>query len=115
VAELLRKYPDKANRSCSILQGDEFVYDISLLMGADGVITGGGTAFVDTLVKLYHAAVVENDRLKAFKIQQEFRTQMDDMLGPELLTDWMYAIKSKLKDKGVIDNNVIFPFMKRNH
>jgi hypothetical protein len=39
---------------------------------------------------------------------------MDDMLGPELLTDWMYAIKSKLKDKGVIDNNVIFPFMKRN-
>ncbi len=83
-------------------------------MGADGVITGGGTAFIDTLVELYHAAVVEKDQLKAFKLQQQFRKQMDDMLGPDLLTDWMYAIKTKLKEKGLIDNNVVFPFMKRN-
>ena len=113
-AELLRRCPDKNSRTCQILQGDEFVYDISLLMGADGVITGGGTAFVDTLVELYRAAAIENNQLKAFKLQQQFRKQMDDMLGPDLLTDWMYAIKSKLKSKGLIDNNVVFPFMKRN-
>ncbi|OHB55060.1 MAG: hypothetical protein A2Y12_10455 [Planctomycetes bacterium GWF2_42_9] len=113
-AELLRRCPDKDSRTCRILQGDEFVYDLSLLMGADGVITGGGTVFVDTLVELYRAAVIEKDQLKAFKLQQQFRKQMDDMLGPDLLTDWMYAIKSQLKSKGLIDNNVIFPFMKRN-
>ncbi|OHB59850.1 MAG: hypothetical protein A2Y12_10700 [Planctomycetes bacterium GWF2_42_9] len=112
-AELLRRYPDRNNRPCQILQGDESVYDISLLMGADGVITGGGTAFVDTLVKLYNAAILEKDQLKAFKLQQQFRNDMDAMLGPDLLTDWMYAIKSNLKEKGLIDNNVIFPFMKR--
>jgi 4-hydroxy-tetrahydrodipicolinate synthase len=112
--ELLRRYSDKNNRPCSILQGDEFVYDISLLMGADGVITGGGTVFVDTLVKLFHATSVEKDQVKAFSLQQQFRKQMDDMLGPDLLTDWMYAIKTKLKEKELIDNNVIFPFMKRN-
>lgn len=112
-AELLRRFPDKENRPCSLLQGDEFVYDISLLMGADGVITGGGTAFVDLLVKLYNAAVIEKNQLKAFELQQQFRREMDDMLGSELLTDWMYAIKSKLKEKGIIDSNVTFPFMKR--
>ena len=111
--EMLRRYQDKATRPCSILQGDEFVYDIGLLMGADGVITGGGTAFVDTLVKLFHAASVEKDMIKAFSFQQQFRKQMDDMLGADLLTDWMYAIKTKLKEKGLIDNNVVFPFMKR--
>jgi 4-hydroxy-tetrahydrodipicolinate synthase len=111
--ELLRRYPDKNSRTCQILQGDEFVYDISLLMGADGVVTGGGTAFVDILVELYQAAAIEKNQIKAFKLQQQFRKQMDDMLGPELLTDWMYAIKTKLKEKGLIDNNVVFPFMKR--
>ena len=113
VAELLRRFPDRSSRPCAILQGDENVYDISLLMGADGVITGGGTAFIDTLVKLYQAAAVDGDRLKAFSLQRQFRTDMDNMLGPDLLTDWMYAIKTALKEKGVIDNNVIFPFMKR--
>jgi dihydrodipicolinate synthase/N-acetylneuraminate lyase len=113
-AELLRRYPDAENRPCQILQGDENVYDISLLMGANGVITGGGTAFISTLVKLYNA-VVKKDTQKAFKLQQEFRKEMDDMLGPDLLTDWMYRIKSKLKEKGLIDNNVIYPFMKRDN
>ena len=113
--ELLRRYPDNATRPCSILQGDEFVYDISLLMGADGVITGGGTVFIDTLTELFQAASVEKNKVKAFGVQQQFRKQMDDMLGNDLLTDWMYAIKTKLKEKGLIDNNVVFPFIKRNH
>ena len=89
------------------------MYDVSLLMGADGVITGGGTAFVDILVKLYKTAAIEKDQLKSFKLQQQFRKEMDEMLGPDLLTDWMYAIKNKLKEKSLMDNNVTFPFMKR--
>jgi 4-hydroxy-tetrahydrodipicolinate synthase len=113
--ELLRRFPDKNSRSCAILQGDENVYDISLMMGADGVITGGGTVFVRTLVDLYKAATVDKDRNKAFALQRKFRIDMDAMLGPELLTDWMYAIKTKLKEKGIMNNNnVIFPFLKRD-
>jgi len=112
-AELLRRFPDKSSRPCAFLQGDENVYDISLLMGADGVITGGGTAFVDTLVNLYQAAAKDNDRDSAFKLQQQFRNAMDRMLGSELLVDWMYAIKSKLKKQGLIGNHVIYPFLKR--
>lgn len=110
--ELLRRYPDSESRPCAILQGDEFVYDMSLLMGADGVVTGGGTVFVDTLVQLYKAAK-DGNKVEAFKLQQKFRGQMDDMLGDELIIDWMYAIKTKLKEKGLCDNNVTFPFMKR--
>jgi len=112
VMELLRTYPDKETRPCSILQGDESVYDVTLLAGADGVITGGGTVFISTLVQLYKAAK-KGDRLEAFRLQQKFSAQMKDMLGPELLTDWMYAIKTKLKEKGLCDNFVTSPFMKR--
>lgn len=54
--DILRKYPDKENRQFSLLYGDESVYDIILLMGADGIVTGGGTCFLDILVKLYQAA-----------------------------------------------------------
>lgn len=113
-AELLRRYPDKNTRPCSILQGDENVYDISLLLGADGVITGGGTVFLDILVNLYHAALAK-DQFKTFELQRQFRKQMDDMLGPDLLIDWMYAIKSRLKEKGIMNNHVVFPFMRRNN
>lgn len=112
VLELLRRYPDRAKRPASILQGDEFVYDVSMLMGADGVITGGGTLFVPELVSLYQACRA-GDRPRAFELQRDFRKKMDDMLGPELMVDWMYAIKSALKAKGLCDSNVIHPFLKR--
>jgi dihydrodipicolinate synthase/N-acetylneuraminate lyase len=112
VLELLRRYPDRAKRPASILQGDEFVYDVSMLMGADGVITGGGTLFVPELVELYKACRA-GDRERAFGLQREFRKKMDDMLGPELMVDWMYAIKDALKAKGLCDNNVVHPFLKR--
>jgi len=112
VMELLRRYPDKKSRPCSILQGDEFVYDITLLMGADGLVTGGGTCFVGILVELYKAAT-KGDKLLAFKLQQKFRKKMDEMLGPELLIDWMHAVKKELGKKGLCDDNVTSPFLKR--
>ena len=112
VMELLRRYPDKESRPFKILQGDESVYDVSLMMGADGVVTGGGTVFVDTLVELYKAAT-QGNMLQAFKLQQKFRREMDEMLGPELLINWMHAIKTELKKKGLCDDNITSPFLKR--
>ncbi len=112
VLELLRRYPKDETRPCRILQGDESVYDVSLLMGADGVVTGGGTVFVSLLVELYQAAIIE-DKKRAFRLQQEFRKKMDDMLGPELLIDWVYAIKKQLADKGLCSDNLTSPFLKR--
>ncbi len=112
VLELLRRYPDRASRPASILQGDEFVYDVSLLMGADGVITGGGTVLVPELVALYQACRA-GDRARAFELQRSFRKEMDDMLGPELMVDWMHAIKGRLKAKGLCDDVVTHPFLRR--
>ena len=112
VSELLRRYPKDKNRPCSILQGDEFVYDISMLMGADGVVTGGGTLFVKELVELINAAQ-KNDKARVHRLQQDFRKKMDDMLGPELAVDWVHAIKKKLAQKGLCNDFVTSPFMKR--
>ena len=112
VMELLRRYPDKESRPCSIFQGDENVYDVSVLMGVDGVITGGGTLFVKDLLELYKAGV-SGDKAVAFKFQQKFRKEMDDVLGPELLIDWMHAIKKELVKKGLCEDNVTSPFLKR--
>ena len=110
--ELLRSYPDKGARSTSILQGNEFALDAAMLLGADGLVTGGGTLFIDTLVKLCKAGS-QGDQIQAFKLQQEFRTKMDDMLGKELAVDWVHAIKRELEKKGICQSNLTSPFLKR--
>ncbi len=112
VLELLRRYPQGSSRPCSIMQGDESVYDVSLLLGADGVVTGGGTCFVPLLVELY-AAAMRKDQSQTFKLQREFRKKMDDMLGPELPIDWVHAIKKELAKRGLCSDQVTSPFLKR--
>lgn len=109
---ILRKYPDKESRPFSFLYGEESVYDIILLMGADGIVSGGGTCFLDTLVELYKVATAGN-KLEAFKLQKQFRMEMDEMLGPDLIIDWMAAIKTNLKNKGLCDNYCTHPFINR--
>ncbi len=111
-AELLRSHPDREKRDCAILQGHESVYDISLLNGADGVITGGGTVFLDTLLSLYDSAR-KGDKTAAFEYQQQFSAKMNDMLGPEKIIDWVYAVKLALSKKGLCSPNVTSPFLKR--
>jgi len=111
--DILRKYPNKESRPFSLLYGDESVYDIILLMGADGIVTGGGTCFLDTLVKLYQAATTGKN-LEAFQLQKQFRTEMDEVLGPELIIDWMASIKTNLKKKGLCENYCTHPFINRN-
>ncbi len=110
--ELLRKYPDKDNRPAAIFQGVEPLYDVSLLMGADGIVGGAGSLYVDILVRLYQAAA-DGNREQAFAIQKEFSGKLKELLGPELEIDWMYAIKKELKRRGICEDNVTSPFIRR--
>jgi len=90
--ELLRRYPDKQSRPGTIMQGDESVFDASLLMGADGIISGGGVLYIPLLVQLYQAAI--NFNLKeSIHFQQEFYGQLLQLLLPNPGRDWVSNIK----------------------
>jgi 4-hydroxy-tetrahydrodipicolinate synthase len=101
VSELLRRYPDPATRPGTIMQGDESVYDASLLMGADGVVTGGGVLFIPRLKSLYEAGKAK-DIARAMEIQTAFTGELMEVLLPDLARNWMYRIKQRLVDRGVI-------------
>ncbi|NDC79181.1 MAG: hypothetical protein EBZ67_15115 [Chitinophagia bacterium] len=101
-SELLRRYPDRASRPGTIMQGDESVYDASLLMGCDGVVTGGGVVFVRLLKRLCDAGMNREIDM-AMRLQAEFWKGMTDMLMPNLPRDWMFNIKERLTRMGVIE------------
>jgi 4-hydroxy-tetrahydrodipicolinate synthase len=110
-AELLRRYPDKNSRPGTIMQGDESVFDASLLMGADGIISGGGVAYIKLLTELFTAGI-SNNKLKAFDYQQKFSGELSELLLPDLQRNWMYNIKNKLVEIDVIQNDyVTTPFL----
>lgn len=109
--ELLRRYPDKNDRPGTIMQGDESVFDASLLMGADGVVSGGGVAFIKALVALYQAGV-SNDKEKAIACQRKFTKELLALLGPNLSRDWVFNIKKRLVDMNIIAHaSVTSPFL----
>jgi 4-hydroxy-tetrahydrodipicolinate synthase len=109
--ELLRRYPDRNNRPGTIMQGDESVYDSSLLMGADGIVSGGGVAFINLLTQLY-AAGLANDRIKAVDYQRYFSKQLTKMLSTNPQRNWLSSVKKQLVDKQVISNAyVTAPFL----
>ncbi|OPZ07216.1 MAG: 4-hydroxy-tetrahydrodipicolinate synthase [candidate division BRC1 bacterium ADurb.BinA292] len=112
IAELLRRYPDRATRPFSLLQGDESLFDITLLLGADGVISGGGTAFIPLLLELYRAASA-GDRERAYALNAQFRAALLEMLGPNLKVDWMAAVKDTLKQRDLCENICTSPFVNR--
>ncbi len=112
VMELLRKYPDKETRPFFLMQGDEALIDVSILMGADGLVTGGGTCFIKSLKELY-GICLKKDTKKAYELQQRFMKNMMDMIGDDLLIDWMYRIKQNLAEKGLCEPNITAPFLKR--
>ncbi len=110
-AELLRRYPDTETRPGTIMQGDESVFDASLLLGADGIISGGGVTCLPKLKKLYEAGISGNKK-KAYRCQQEFSRQLNELLLPDLQRNWMFNIKNKLVEMEVIQNNfVTTPFL----
>lgn len=112
VMSLIRSHPDKDTRPFVIFQGDEAVYDVSIMMGADGVITGGGTLFVPLLKKLY-AAASAGDRETAFGYQREFSAKMSEMLGTNPAVDWVAAVKHELEKRGIGTVAVTEPFLNR--
>lgn len=105
-AELLRRYPDKETRPATIMQGDESVFDCSLLMGADGMVSGGGIFYIKLLLELYQAGI-SNDIFSAMKCQQQFSAQLSDLLMPNPQRDWVYKIKSRLAEMNIIRNGYV--------
>lgn len=101
VAELLRRYPDPESRPGTIMQGDESVYDASLLMGADGVVTGGGVLFIRSLKALYEAGHYKDIQL-AMALQSAFTEELMEVILPDLARNWMHRIKQQLADRGII-------------
>lgn len=109
--QLLRNYPDKNQRPGTIMQGDESVFDSSLLFGADGIVSGGGVAFIRLLKQLYMAGIT-NDRLNAMKHQSNFTSQLLKLLSPNPQRNWVYNIKKRLADENIITNPyVTAPFL----
>ena len=102
-AELLRRYPDRNSRPGTIMQGDESVYDASLLMGADGVVTGGGVLFVKLLKQLYVAGI-KKDIEESIRLQTLFSKSLMDVLLPDIARNWMYNIKKELADRKIISS-----------
>lgn len=109
--ELLRRYPNRNCRPGFIMQGDESVFDSSLLMGADGVISGGGVAFIKLLLELYKAGS-SNDKFRAMECQREFSRQLENILLPDPQRNWISNIKMKLVENKIISNAyVTAPFL----
>jgi 4-hydroxy-tetrahydrodipicolinate synthase len=102
-AELLRRYPNQDSRPGTIMQGDESIYDASLLMGADGVVTGGGVLFVRLLKRLYEAGS-KKDISESMRLQKLFSKSLMDVLLPDLARNWMYNIKKELADRKIISS-----------
>jgi 4-hydroxy-tetrahydrodipicolinate synthase len=100
-SELLRRYPNPDSRPGTIMQGDESVYDASLLMGADGVVTGGGVLFVKLLRQLYLAGTGKNID-EAMRLQKLFSENLMSVLLPNLARNWMFNIKNELTRKNII-------------
>jgi 4-hydroxy-tetrahydrodipicolinate synthase len=110
-AELLRRYPNQDERPGTIMQGDESIYDASLLMGADGVVTGGGVLFVNMLKQLYQAGTKKNID-ESMRLQKLFSKSLMDVLLPDLARNWMFNIKKELANRKIISSpQSSFPFM----
>ena len=111
-AELLRRYPDKATRPCKLYQADESVFDVALLLGADGVVGGAVTVLMDAVVPLYEAGV-RGDVGEAMRLQREFSRRLVELLGPEAPVYWMHSVKKALKERGIGEDHVTGPYLKR--
>jgi len=111
--ELLRRYPDKDSRPCQLFQADESVFDVALLMGADGVVGGAVTVLMDAVVPLYDAGV-RGDVDEARRLQREFTRRLVELLGPEAPVYWMQNVKRGLRQLGIGDDTVTSPYLRRD-
>lgn len=111
--EMLRRYP-KGDRPAFIMQGDESVFDVSLLLGADGVVSGGGVVFVKLLKQLYDTAC-SNNPAQSMVLQRNLSHELRMLLGPQAGRDWVFNIKQRLVDMDVIEASYAsVPFLTDN-
>jgi 4-hydroxy-tetrahydrodipicolinate synthase len=93
------------------MQGDESVFDASLMMGADGVVTGGGVLFIKLLKQLYTAGF-NNETEESMRLQQLFSKSLMNVLLPDLARNWMHNIKNELVMRRIISHAfATAPFM----
>jgi 4-hydroxy-tetrahydrodipicolinate synthase len=93
------------------MQGDESVFDASLLMGADGVVTGGGVLFIKLLKQLCTAGL-NHETEESIRLQQMFSKSLMDVLLPDLQRNWMHNIKNELVMRSIISHAyATAPFM----
>jgi len=110
-SDLLRRYPEKDSRPGTIMQGDESVFDASLMMGADGIISGGGVLFIKLLTQLLQATQIKDLRT-SMQLQKEFSSLLMGILLPNPQRNWMYNIKQELVQKKIFQHaTVTSPFM----
>jgi 4-hydroxy-tetrahydrodipicolinate synthase len=109
-AELLRRYPNKDSRPGTIMQGDESVFDASLMLGADGVVSGGGVMYVKLLKELCNAGL-SKELDASIQLQVTFSKKLMDVLLPNPQRNWLFNIKRELVRQGVIAHpHVTSPF-----
>jgi 4-hydroxy-tetrahydrodipicolinate synthase len=101
-AELLRRYPNKDTRPGTIMQGDESVFDASLMLGADGVVSGGGVMYVKLLKELCHAGL-SKELDSSIELQVAFSKKLMDVLLPNPQRNWLFNIKRELVRQGIIE------------
>jgi 4-hydroxy-tetrahydrodipicolinate synthase len=110
-AELLRRYPNKDTRPGTIMQGDESVFDASLMLGADGVVSGGGVMYVKLLKELCNAGL-SKELDASIKLQVAFSKKLMEILLPNPQRNWLFNIKRELVHQGVIAHaHVTSPFL----
>jgi 4-hydroxy-tetrahydrodipicolinate synthase len=110
-AELLRRYPNKETRPGTIMQGDESVFDASLMLGADGVVSGGGVMYVKLLKELCNTGL-SKELNASMNLQAAFSKKMMDVLLPNPQRNWLYNIKRELVNQGIISHpHVTSPFL----
>ena len=110
-AELLRRYPNKDTRPGTIMQGDESVFDASLMLGSDGVVSGGGVMYVKLLKELCNAGL-SKELDASIKLQVEFSKKLMDVLLPNPQRNWLFNIKRELVRQGVFAHaHVTSPFL----
>jgi hypothetical protein len=64
-------------------------------------VTGGGVLFIPRLKSLCEAGKAK-DIARAMEIQTAFTGELMEVLLPDLARNWMYRIKRRLVDRGVI-------------
>ncbi|MEM2888300.1 MAG: dihydrodipicolinate synthase family protein [Candidatus Bathyarchaeia archaeon] len=93
------------NREFCVFYGNEKMFDLASLAGADGLI-GGVTCLIPDVVKEIHEAGLSGDKIRAAEGQKKINRLMD------FISDsWIHSTKYALKILGICDDYVCKPYV----